>query len=498
MLFYIVMILFLPIIVWLPIFIFLVIADIVAILHILTSKREEPTSALLWIFLVLGLSIFGLIAYVCLGINKIRTKALEIETANNSIVEQRTLHSSFCEYLKHISKYIYTKRTGSSYNDILDRITIDTYSVSGNKVELLEDGTSAYPRMLDAIEHAKNHVHLQSFIICDDAIGRKIFDTLQRKAEEGIRVRIIFDRLGSTHAYKSKFFKEYKGKSPNLEIKVFSKYNIFVPYRIQLRNHRKLLICDGKIAFIGGINISAENVINKQNDYIHDLHCEIKGPAIGELQFSFLRDWKLVTKMDSENLLSSGDFFPEPTEEGSCIVRVNPSGPGQAYLYSKKLMLTAANAAQKSLWIITPYFVPDLGLMQAICFTSARGVDVRVIIPHNNNHWYVRYASKNYYDKLISYGVKIYEKEGVFSHVKATLVDREWGIMGSSNYDMRSFRLNYELDFTVEGDEFISVFARQFDSELADSFIITKEMRDARSFYEEIMEAICALFTPIL
>ncbi|HBM16305.1 MAG TPA: cardiolipin synthase [Lentisphaeria bacterium] len=485
---------------WLVCLIVLIMLDGITILHILANKYDEPASAILWIFIVIDLPLLGIFFYLFLGINRLKTTAIKIDKVNKKMTDakQEIEGGAFLSYIAGIMEFNY-KSPEDSYMSLLDRLLPNTFPTTGNSINLLEDGTSAYPKMLDAIEKTKKHIHLQSFIINDDEIGNKIFDALERKSrEEGVRVKVIFDRLGSSNAYSRHFFKKWSRNNKNFEVKAFSKFNLFAPYRIQLRNHRKLLICDGKVAFIGGINISSENDATLKAKYIHDLHCEVRGPSVGELQFAFLKDWSYVARIDPEILLEHGDYFLPPENMGESVLRVIPSGPGQSYEASKKLFMTAASMSKKSLWIITPYFVPDKSFIEAICLTAARGVDVKIIIPLNNNHWYVRYASRGIYDTIIRANIRVFEKKGMFSHAKAALIDGKWAIMGSSNCDMRSFRLNYELDFTVESGNFAYQLHRQFQKELAESQEVTYSDRLNISLYQRFLENLCSLFTPVL
>jgi cardiolipin synthase len=264
-----------------------------------------------------------------------------------------------------------------------------------------------------------------------------------------------------------------------------------------MRNHRKLLVIDGYTCFIGGINISADNDKTiRKNRYIHDLHAMITGPSVGEFSYSFIKDWCYSTRSNPDSLLQDQSYFPLPITKGEAIVRSIASGPGQDFEASSKVYLAATHIATKSLWIITPYFVPDKSFIKSLCMASAKGVDVRVIIPQNNNHWYVRFATSSLYHSLLETGIHIYEKKGVFSHAKAMLVDGAWATMGSSNCDNRSFRLNYELDFVVEDTEFITALKNQFQREMKHSVEIQTHRK--KSLPRELIENICSLFAPVM
>ena len=485
---------------WAILFVFVICADIFAIIHILRNKTEEPASAILWLFLIVDFHLFGLAAYLLVGINRVRTLGKDVRRANEIIEGIRKrgtgpFSAFFRELRKHLIHFDHKEQI-PSHMALIDRLLPQTLALGGNRVDLLEDGTLAYPKMLEAIEKAKHHIHLQSYIIVPDETGKKIFAALKKKAEEGVRVRVLFDQIGSgPHAIR--FFRHYVKDVPTFEVRAFIHINLFAPYRVQMRNHRKLLVVDGHTCFVGGINISADNDKTiRKNRYIHDLHAKIIGPSVGEFAYSFIKDWCYSTDSDPDTLLQDQSYFPLPLTNGKAIVRAIASGPGQDYEASSKVYLAATHIATKSLWIITPYFVPDKSFITSLCMASAKGVDVRVIIPQNNNHWYVRFATSSLYRNLLENGIQIYEKKGAFSHAKAMLVDDVWATMGSSNCDNRSFRLNYELDFVVEDADFITSLKNQFLREMRHSVEI--KIPKKKSVARELIENICSLFAPVM
>ncbi|OGV39473.1 MAG: cardiolipin synthase [Lentisphaerae bacterium GWF2_45_14] len=480
---------------------------VLTVIHILINKHEEPASAMLWILVVLDFPFIGIMIYLLFGINRLKTTGLSVQLSNEIVNAEKKgilfngMGNYFRNQIQHIAKYPDYQRNTFNYNRTLDRLLPETLPMKGNSLELLHDGTMAYPRMLKAIESAQHNIHLQSFIIMNDEIGKAIFDALARKASNGVKVKVLYDRFGSSHAILSHFFRKYSGKIPNLQIKSFMRINLFTPWRIQLRNHRKLLVVDGKTAFIGGINISSNNISGSDSTkykYIHDLHCCMEGSAVGELQFSFLRDWCFATNFPPSKIFTEENFPPLDSALGDGTVRIIDTGPGQNPEGSQKVFFTAATTSQKYIWIMTPYFVPDKPFISALCMAAARGVDVKLIVPKNNNHWYVDFACKSLYEKLLSDGIRIFEKMGSFSHVKAMIVDGEWTVMGSSNCDVRSFRLNFELDFVAYGGQFISDVREQFLKELYDSCEITTSDMKNKKFSRELAENICSLLTPVL
>ena len=472
--------------------------------HILLTRHEESASALMWLLVIILLPGIGMLIYCFFGIIRIKTVGSRVQKIQDFVDSSRPIYlgKQIKSYLDNIKEFIPGPQSENhEIRRMLDNLLPSRVPLSGNNLELLRDGTSVYPRMLEDIKKAEHTIRMQSFIIMNDPVGKKLFDALEKKAENGVDVKVQYDSFGSFKASFSYFFHRYiKQNLNNLSIRPFSPINLFSPWRIQLRNHRKLLVIDGKVAYIGGVNISQENMKSKKlprRKHIHDLHCRITGPAVAELQMAFLKDWVYSTR--SKLVVEELPYdFPPHKKEGDSIVRVVDSGPGQNYQGSQNVFFTAAATAQKSLWILTPYFIPDVSFIKALIMTAARGVDVRIIVPKNNNHPFVAQASQSFYRSLISSGVKVFQKKGNFSHAKAMLVDSEWAFMGSSNCDIRSFRLNFELDFCVQKGAFIDDLRKQFNEELAASEEITLEAVNNKSIPVKLRENFCALFAPIL
>ena len=479
------------------------ILDVIAVGHILLSVKGESDRAAMWLFCIFAMPGAGLILYVFWGMSRRTSYAARIDHLKKAMAGTKNpkLTATLDALNRANAKFLMPERVCErektfDYRVILDRIFSEYPPLTGNSIDLLCDGDDAYPAMLDAIENAKKNINMQSFIIADDEAGKAIFEALSRKAAENVDVKVIYDSFGSFSSMTSHFFYRYARKNPHLKIRAFSHLSLMTPWNMQLRNHRKLLVVDGKTAFIGGMNISADNfrLVGKRRNAIHDLHCRIKGPAVSELQINFLSDWCFTSKESPENIFTQ-DYFPPPAAAGNNCVRVIPSGNGSCDYGSEQCFYAACASARRSLWIYTPYFVPDKPFINALQTTATRGVDVRIIVPANNNHFFMRMASKSLYPELLAHGVRIFERKGNFSHAKAMLVDSEWTLFGSSNCDVRSFRLNYELDITVSNGDFIQLLYNQLLCELAES----EEVTDVDASHKvRLMRNICALFTPIL
>ena len=484
----------------------LFLANLVVCIHILLKKCSEPTSAILWLFVIFTLPGTGACIYLLFGINRLRTVGLKVELANKLIAAEvaSSVHTGIINYQSNQKNFSLNNYSESTrlLNKTLDMIFPLKPPLTGNSIKLLHNGTMAYPEMLRAIENAQSSIHLQSYIIMNDPIGRKVLDALEKKADEGLDVKVIYDRFGSYKAILAMFFKKYAKIGTNLQTHAFTHSTLFSPWRIQLRNHRKLIVVDGKTAFIGGLNIAQENDLQvtrlkRKTKSVYDIHCIVEGPIVHELQFSFLRDWHYATKADPVTIFTA-ESFPVLEECGDVSMRIIDSGPGQSSEASFNNFMAAINTARQQILIMTPYFIPDKSFVDMLCFAAARGIEVKLIVPETTDHWYVKYASQSYHKKLLRSGVRIFIKGGSFVHSKAMLIDGVTAIMGSSNCDSRSFRLNYELDFVAQSDAFGEQLGEHFANGFKSSTEITTTTIAEKKLYSVLLENTCSLLSPIL
>ncbi|MGL4854266.1 MAG: cardiolipin synthase, partial [Lentisphaeria bacterium] len=451
-------------------------------------------SAVLWLAIVFITPKCGIILYLIFGINRITPDSKKIVRYRRRFQKRVIKNFNLESCRSNLVNFL--RDDNRIFNHILNKILPKSPIITGNSITLLNDGTETIPQMLNAIANAKSHIHLCSYIFADDQVGNKITKLLVAKSREGIKVRVIADSLGS---FPSKNLQHLKNlKLDNLEVRPHALFSFFAPYRIQLRNHKKLLIVDGYVAFIGGINISKLSDKASSNKIIHDLHCMIHGPTVNDLQFHFINDWCAAKKIPIEKIINEDNYFPTPTIFGNCSIRISSSGPSENYEATHQIYLTAAQTVSAQLWIITPYFVPDMPLISSLILAAARGVDVRIIVPRISDHLIVKFASRSYYQTLLENGIRIYEHLGNFSHSKAMIVDNDWTFMGSSNCDCRSFRLNYELDFICDQGPFIHDLYRQFLLEFSQAHELRYDEHLNRSLKIKLLENFCSLFSPIL
>ncbi|MDZ8117381.1 cardiolipin synthase [Pontiella agarivorans] len=471
-------------------------------LHAL-QRRRHASSTVLWIFLAWSFPLIGPLVYLSFGIDRVSIKGLERQLTNQMLMKKRDArlaaetplrawHLDYCSASETIEN-----RMSRKLNQAVDAIIPEHPLLSSNAVFPLASGDAAYPLMLQSIRSAKHHIHMQSFIIHRDETGRMLLDALKKKAEEGVKVRLLFDRFGSTHAYLGGMFRKYRN-IPNFEICGWTQANpLKAQFQINLRNHRKNLVVDGRIAFFGGVNISSENVTSNGRKAIRDYHFKVEGPMVHELQLSFLSDWFFMTRESVDDLLQA-DLFPEIISCGNVNARLIDSGPSSAPGLLAEVFFNAIVEAQEQILIVSPYFVPSSDIIQAVRSAARRGVDVRIVVPKQNNHRYAGMASKALYEELLDAGVRIFHRNPPFIHAKAMVIDTSVALVGTANIDIRSLELNYETTALFEEQNAVTAIKRMIKEDIADSSEVDLNEWLNRPRLQKLGENLCALMTPVL
>jgi len=347
--------------------------------------------------------------------------------------------------------------------------------VAGNKVTLLIDGEATYAAMFEAIENAKDHINLETFIFEDDEVGKRFSDLLIRKSAEGVQVNLIYDSYGSMKTPAGFFQHLRDGGVLVLEFNPLNPWKVLVGKRWKLRHrdHRKILVVDGAIAFTGGVNISAVYSgssasayrSEKKDEPWRDTDVRIEGPAAMRLQWLFMRTWE----RQKGPALPSRDYFPYVKQAGNTLVRVVGSLPGDSDRLIFMMYISAITHAENSIYLTTPYFVPDDQMLKALSDATARGVDVKMLLPGFSDSALVFYASRHYYTRLLKAGVQLFERRGGMLHAKTAVIDDVWSTIGSSNLDNESFLTNDEANAVLLGRDFADSMQAMFERDLEES-----------------------------
>lgn len=360
---------------------------------------------------------------------------------------------------------------------------------TGNKVVLLQDGPATYRAMLAAILKARDHINMETYILEDDEVGQRFAEALIDKQKHGVQVNLIRDSVG-TLGTPTAFFKRLTDSG--IRVLEFNPVNPLAGekgWEVNQRDHRKLLIVDGRTAFLGGINISAVysgGSFSKGRDKVsrpdsppawRDTDLQLTGPVVAEFQKLFLATWEGQEGAP----LQEKKYFPKLRKAGREVVRAIGSTPDESFSLIYATLLSAIGSAETSVYITNAYFVPDPQLLAALKASAGRGVDVTLILPSATDSWLVFHAGRSYYDQLLRAGVKIYERHGVLLHSKTALIDGVWATVGSTNLDWRSFLHNQELNAVVLGQEFGRQVQAMFEEDLAQSDAVTLQQWQRRS-----------------
>lgn len=386
----------------------------------------------------------------------------------------------------------------------LEQAVNDSPLVLGNKVTLLQNGAATYPAMFAAILRARDHINLESYIIEDDEVGRQFSDLLLAQQARGVQVNVIYDSVGALNTPKPFFERLKQGGIEVLEFNPINPLTAKGPWMINHRDHRKLLLVDGRIAFIGGINISSvygsgsipsrSHKAAANTDEWRDTDLQIEGPVVSEFQKLFMQTWE----KQRGRPLAPKNYFPALKVQGKDIVRTIGSTPDDPFSLMYLTLMSAIGNAEKQVHLTQAYFVPDPQLLQALVAAAGRGVDVKLILPSHSDSGLVFHAGRAHYTELLQGGVKLYERVGGLLHAKTAVIDGVWSTVGSSNLDWRSFLDNDEIDAVVLGQEFAQKMEAMFASDLQASRAIDLQGWQRRPLQFRIKEWLAQIWGRLL
>lgn len=459
---------------------------------------RNATKSLAYVLFTIFVPVIGMGFYFLFGINY-RHRHMYKKKLFKDEKLALDLRTKLFEYSKET--YLGRDKSLSQTRELSYMLMHDLLSplTSGNEVKILRNGEEKFPEVIKALKSAKEHIHIEYYIYNDDEIGNEIGDILLQKAKEGVTVRVIYDDFGSGRGCKRLMKRLSEG---GVEAHPFLKiYFIAFANRINYRNHRKIILVDGKIGFVGGINIS-DNYINQgdspENLYWRDTHLKIVGPGVFYLQFLFLCDWNFCAK---QSLEPTNEFFPAPEtleSNENKVVQIASSGPDSPTPTILFSILQAINLAQKEILITSPYFIPDESLLNALIIASHSGIKIKLLVPRKSDSKIVKLASRSYYAQLLNAGVEIYLYKKGFVHAKTMVVDSFLAIVGTANMDIRSFDLNFEVNAVVYDHETAEELRNDFENDLLDSELLEKERWLRRGKPIELLESTMRLISPLL
>lgn len=468
--------------------------DVATIIWILMTK-PDATAAVAWCLCVLFLPFLGALLFVLFGYQHVR------RPLKNKILHKQLYRVSLDVGGDQSARWLIAKPPSTTpvaeetpleaLRRLADHVGALPNS-AGNAVDLYHEGNAAFEAIFQAIAEAKHHVHLEFFIFQPDDLGRKMIDVLAAKARQGVEVRLLYDAMGS-HRLRQKLLKPLHDAGG--QTSVFLPINILRRrIQINMRNHRKILIADGQVGFTGGLNVGNEYLgLNEVFGFWRDTHLRLRGPAVGSLQRVFCEDWDYA----AEERLGE-KYFPPIEKQGPYDVQVIDSGPDRDVKGIREVYFASILKAKKRIWIATPYFVPDLAILDALRLAAYMGVDVRLLCQLHPDKWLPQWAAQFYWTDILDAGVKVYQYSRGMMHAKVVIVDHDWSSVGSANLDKRSLFLNFEANCLIYHREINAQLAGQFEEDFRCSIKLDAKVYNNRPISVRLLENGARLFSPVL
>ncbi len=360
----------------------------------------------------------------------------------------------------------------------------------GNMLEPLIDGEETFERIFHAIRQARHYLCVNFFIVKNDKLGNRFQQALIESARRGVKIYFLFDEFGS-HKLPRRYLKELRAAGVDCRSFGINRY-WWSRFQLNFRNHRKIVVSDGKVALLGGLNVGDEYLGRNQHfGPWRDTHLEMRGPVVQAVQLVFLEDWFWAANQVPE---LSWDTQPEAADQVAAVIPTGPADPADSW---QLIVAEAANSARRKLWITSPYFVPDEGVLTALQTAAIRGVDVRILIPERADHLLVWLSAFSYYDQSIPYGVKLFRYHRGFLHQKVMLIDERLAAIGTANLDNRSFRLNFEITAFSTDRWFVAKVASMLEHDFQQAREATVEDFTGKSLLFRIACRAARLFAPI-
>jgi cardiolipin synthase len=470
---------------WLPITTgFALWAIVMAVVIVL--QRRSPAATIAWMLVLAFLPIFGWVIYRLIGPQRLERKKLRRRLTRKLIEEaQGAIHDI---------------ETGSPmrHREQLARIGLvagEPPPLRAESLELYCDGQGAYRAIGEAIDAARHHVHVEYYIWENDHSGRRLRDQLVGCARRGLEVRVMVDGTGSIGVRRGFFTPLTEAGG---EVAWFNPVSLFSfrRRRADFRSHRKIVVCDGRVGFMGGMNMADAQTAEFSGELAwRDTHVRLVGSTVRALQRVFAENWAYCTE---QVLPFTEMYFPLPTGEGGDVVQIVSSGPDLATFAIHKVYFAAINQATHRVWLTTPYFVPDESILSAVVSAAMRGVDVRLIVPAKGDSRLVDLAARSYFPEILEAGVKLYEYLPRFVHSKTMVIDDDVAIVASANLDNRSFRLDFELGAVLYAQQFNRELAEAFTTDLASCREVKFAEVSHQRFFPRLFQAGARLLSPLL
>lgn len=458
-------------------------------------ERRDASSTWAWLLVLFFIPILGFFIYLFLG-RKLRKKTLFKWEGSGKRIGIESLIAHQMNEL-HDNSFQFNNANTKNYKDLiyLHLRNNGALLTQDNSIQIFNDGRVKFNSLLHDIENATNHIHIQYYIFRLDELGTRIVDALTEKAKEGVKVRLLYDDMGSRSLSK-RHFKKLMAAGGEVETFFPSILPIINP-RLNYRNHRKIVVIDGQVGYIGGFNVGDEYIgLSRKFGYWRDTHLRLEGSALHPLQTRFIRDWNQASA--HHDIEYDEFFFPVKPARGDTSMQIVSSGPDEEWEQIKDGYLKLINLARDYIYIQTPYFIPDASFYDAIRIAALSGIDVRIMIPNKPDHPFVYWATYSYAGQMLRAGARVFIYDNGFLHTKMIVTDDKASTVGTANIDVRSFKLNFEVNAFIYDEKVSSDLAELFYRDMKLSTELTYEMYLHRTKMIKTKESIARLLAPIL
>lgn len=467
--------------------------NVIISLTIIFLERKDPSATLAWIMVLFLVPVLGIILYFLFSQNIARKKIFKLTKFEEDIME-----TALEEQLLQLENdtFNYSNNEEKKHKDLirLNMLNDNAYLTQNNSIEIITDGNKMYDRLIEDIDRAEKAINIEFFIVKKDQAGLGLITALARAASKGIEVRFLVDAMGG---------RQISHRDLRVITEAGGRVAFFFPPRIKhlnvkfnYRNHRKIVVIDNKIGYLGGFNIGNE-YLGKKKKFGHwrDTHMRVTGGCVQDMNARFILDWR--TSSD-ENLVVSEVYIEEGVKAGRTPIQIVSSGPDSTEFAIKRGYLKLISSAKRNIYIQTPYFVPDVSIFEALYTAAKSGVDVRIMIPSMPDHMFVYWATYSYVGELIEAGARVYIYDNGFMHAKTISVDGEVSSVGSANFDIRSFQLNFEGNAFIYDAAETYKLESIFEHDMTKSHELTLELYKQRSIVIKFKEGISRLLSSLL
>lgn len=457
------------------------------VMLVVVPRRRHPASAVAWLLVIFLVPWVGLVVYLLIGENRLPRQ--RTERSVRLLEELQAVARRFENHPSMVHPELGPELTSAvTLAERLGYLPI----LGGNQVELMTRTEDVIDRLIADVDAAERHVHLLFYIFANDGTGRRVAEALGRAVERGVKCRVLVDSVGSARMLKRlgrQMIDQGIELHETLPVGIFRRRAA----RFDLRNHRKLAVVDGRIGYTGSQNVVDASYGHKDLAW-HDMTARLTGPVVLELQAVFLSDWYFETG----ELLETEETFPEPSATGSVPVQTLPSGPSYPTENYQRMVVAALHGARKHVMITSPYFVPDEPVLQALQVAVLRGAEVELIVPERYDQILVGAASRSYYDDLLDAGVNVHlYREGLL-HSKTMTIDGQVAFLGTSNFDIRSFALNFEINLVLYDAEVTGRLCAEQKRYIEDSVPLVRDDWDQRPMRQKVFQNLARLLSPLL